>query len=44
MRANTSAVVICEQTIYDYFRIWRLDGTWMEIHARLRELARLHAM
>jgi putative transposase len=31
------------QTIYWYFRQWRLDGTWAGIHARLRELARLHA-
>lgn len=31
------------QTVYWYFRQWRLDGTWAEIHARLRELARLHA-
>jgi putative transposase len=31
------------QTVYYYFRQWRRDGTWLEIHARLRELARLHA-
>lgn len=31
------------QTVYWYFRQWRLDGTWVQIHARLRELARLHA-
>jgi len=31
------------QTVYDYFRQWRRDGTWIEIHAHLRELARLHA-
>ncbi len=31
------------QTVYYYFRQWRRDGTWIEIHARLRELARLHA-
>ncbi len=31
------------QTVYYYFRHWRRDGTWLEIHARLRELARLHA-
>lgn len=30
------------QTVYYYFRQWRRDGTWIEIHARLRELARLH--
>lgn len=24
------------QTVYTYFRNWRIDGTWIEIHARLR--------
>lgn len=31
------------QTVYWYFRQWRLQGTWMHMHAQLRELARLHA-
>jgi putative transposase len=31
------------QTVYYYFRQWRLDGTWAHMHAQLRELARLHA-
>jgi putative transposase len=31
------------QTVYYYFRRWRLDGTWMRIHGQRRELARLHA-
>jgi putative transposase len=30
-------------TIYYYFRQWRRDGTWLRIHACLRELERLHA-
>jgi putative transposase len=30
------------QTVYYYFRQWRRDGTWVQIHAHLRELARLH--
>lgn len=30
------------QTVYYYFRQWRRDGTWIAIHAHLRELARLH--
>jgi putative transposase len=30
-------------TVYYYFRQWRRDGTWIQIHAHLRELARLHA-
>ena len=29
------------QTAYHYFRLWRLDGTWEEIHTTLRELTRL---
>jgi putative transposase len=31
------------QTIYSYFRQWRRDGTWVQIHRHRRELARLHA-
>lgn len=31
------------QTVYWYFRGWRLDGTWVRIHAQLRALTRLHA-
>jgi putative transposase len=31
------------QTVYYYFRQWRRDGTWVQIHAHLRALARLHA-
>ena len=29
------------QTVYTYFRNWRLDGTWMLIHDRLREWTRI---
>jgi len=28
------------QTAYHYFRAWRIDGTWEQIHAVLRELSR----
>src|SRR4029453_14963581 len=28
-------------TVYHYFRLWRLDGTWAAIHAALREEVRL---
>ena len=28
------------QTVYHYFRLWRLDGTWERIHDTLREQAR----
>jgi putative transposase len=30
-------------TVYDYFRRWRIDGTWEQVHARLREEVRLEA-
>lgn len=29
------------QTVYTYFRNWRLDGTWVRIHDRLREWTRI---
>ena len=29
------------QTVYDYFRIWRDDGTWERIAAALRERVRI---
>jgi putative transposase len=29
--------------VYDYFRTWRLDGTWARIHATLRERVRRQA-
>ncbi len=28
------------KTVYTYFRNWRLDGTWLEIHETLRKKAR----
>jgi transposase len=31
------------QTVYHYFRLWRLDGTWEQIHDALREQARQKA-
>ena len=30
------------QTVYSYFRRWRLDGTWQRIHRYFREFLRLH--
>jgi len=29
------------QTVYTYFRKWRQDGTWLQIHDRLREWVRI---
>jgi len=31
------------QTVYHYFRLWRLDGTWERIHDALRERVRVTA-
>jgi putative transposase len=31
------------QTVYHYFRLWRLDGTWEHINAALRERERRQA-
>ena len=28
------------QTVYTYFRLWRLDGTWQRIHEALRQRVR----
>jgi hypothetical protein len=30
----------CDQSIYDWFRRWRIDGTWERLNAELRELLR----
>ena len=29
------------QTVYHYFRLWRLDGTWERMHAALRQRVRV---
>ncbi len=31
------------QTVYHYFRLWRLDGTWERINTALRERVRVRA-
>ena len=31
------------QTVYTRFRLWRLDGTWEKVHARLRDEVRIEA-
>ena len=31
------------QTVYHYFRLWRLDGTWERINTVVRERVRTHA-
>lgn len=30
-------------TVWDYFRLWRIDGTWTRIHDNLREMVRVKA-
>jgi transposase len=32
--------VVCDHTIYHYFRLWRLSGLWQVIHTILREMLR----
>lgn len=29
------------KTVYTYYRVWRVDGTWKRIHDRLREQLRV---
>ena len=31
------------KTVYHYWRQWRRDGTWEQVHTALREQARMHA-
>lgn len=31
------------QTVYDYFRLWRIEGTWERINTALRERVRTDA-
>ncbi len=33
--------VVCDQSIFHYFRLWRVDGTWERMHAALRERVRV---
>lgn len=30
-------------TVWDYFRAWRIDGTWTRIHDKLRDMVRVKA-
>ena len=30
------------KTVYDWFRRWRIDGTWERLNAELRERLRWH--
>ena len=32
--------VVCDQSIYDWFRKWRIDGTFERLNAALREVLR----
>jgi transposase len=33
--------VVCNQSIYHYFRKWRIDGTWERINRAIRERLRV---
>jgi transposase len=33
--------VVCDQSIYHYFRKWRIDGTWERINRAIRERLRV---
>ena len=30
------------KTVYHYFRLWRIDGTWEKLNAAIRERLRVH--
>ncbi len=33
--------VVCDQSIYHYFRLWRIDGTWEKLNAAIRQRLRV---
>jgi putative transposase len=39
--AHETEFVVCDQSIYHYFRAWRLDGTWERMNAAIRERLRV---
>jgi hypothetical protein len=39
--AYEAKFVICDQSIYHYFRTWRIDGIWEKIHTALRRRLRV---
>jgi hypothetical protein len=39
--ARKTEFVICDQSIYHYFRKWRLNGTWERINRAIRERLRV---
>ena len=40
LTAYKTEFVVCDQSIYDWFRRWRFDGTWERLNAELRERLR----
>jgi hypothetical protein len=38
--ARQAEFAICNQSIYHYFRLWGLDGTWEMLNTKLRERVR----
>lgn len=41
MASLAGVIFQARQTVYTYFRNWRIDGTWVSIHDRLREWTRI---
>jgi putative transposase len=40
LTAYKTEFVVCDQSIYHYFRMWRIDGTWERLNTALRERLR----
>jgi hypothetical protein len=41
-RFSVSCSLSSWKTVYHYFRLWRLDGTWERLHTAMRERVRRH--
>jgi hypothetical protein len=39
--ARQTEFVICNQSIYHYFRLWRIDGRWEELNGILSQRLRV---
>src|SRR5215211_8022475 len=39
--ARETEFVVCDQSIYHYFRKWRVDGTWEGLNAAIRQRLRV---
>src|SRR5215218_1513529 len=41
LTAYKTEFVVCDQSIHHYFRTWRIDGTWEQLHTALRNRLRV---